>query len=186
MVIIGPLIDPEVGLVKKLENVTMKINHYQMNAGILYVTEDYLRWQETGRHEGISIAWQDITLHAISNNPVKCIYLMMDQRCDYPPEAIAANGNGNGNGRLSIEDDDEGTCEDEEPEMTEIWFVPTDENTIENIFDAMKQCQSLHPDPEQFSEEEEELEDFRMAEDDGAEDIGNLHIEDDDRFADAE
>lgn len=40
MVIIGPLIDPEVGLVKKLENVTMKINHYQMNAGVLYVTEE--------------------------------------------------------------------------------------------------------------------------------------------------
>lgn len=37
---------------------------------------------------------------------------------------------------------------DEEPEMTEIWFVPTDETTIESIFDAMKQCQSLHPDPE--------------------------------------
>lgn len=39
MVIIGPLIDAEVGLVKKLENVTMKINCHQMNAGILYVTE---------------------------------------------------------------------------------------------------------------------------------------------------
>lgn len=34
--------------------------------------------------------------------------------------------------------------------MTEIWFVPTDENTIESIFDAMKQCQSLHPDPERM------------------------------------
>lgn len=35
---------------------------------------------------------------------------------------------------------------DEEPEMTEIWFTPTDENTIEDIFNAMKYCQSLHPD----------------------------------------
>lgn len=39
MVIVGPLISPEEGLVKKLENVTMKINHFQMNAGVLYVTE---------------------------------------------------------------------------------------------------------------------------------------------------
>lgn len=37
---------------------------------------------------------------------------------------------------------------DEEPEMTEFWFVPNDETSIESIFDAMKQCQSLHPDPE--------------------------------------
>lgn len=41
MVIIGPLIAPEEGLVKKLENVTMKINQIQMNAGVLYITEKY-------------------------------------------------------------------------------------------------------------------------------------------------
>lgn len=67
----------------------------------------YLRWQETGRAESLSIAWQEITLHAISNQPVKCIYLMLDQKCDYPPEAN--NGHRNGNGE--IDDDDEGTYE---------------------------------------------------------------------------
>lgn len=36
---------------------------------------------------------------------------------------------------------------DEEPRMTEIWYTPHDENRIEEIFDAMKHCQSLHPDP---------------------------------------
>lgn len=35
---------------------------------------------------------------------------------------------------------------DDEPEMTEIWFTPTDETTIEDIFESMKHCQSLHPD----------------------------------------
>lgn len=30
--------------------------------------------------------------------------------------------------------------------MTEIWFTPTDETTIEDIFESMKHCQSLHPD----------------------------------------
>lgn len=39
MVIIGPLIQPEEGLVKKLENVEMKINKTQMNSGTLYITE---------------------------------------------------------------------------------------------------------------------------------------------------
>lgn len=41
MVIIGPLIAPEEGLVKKLENVRMKINQIQMNTGTLYITEKY-------------------------------------------------------------------------------------------------------------------------------------------------
>lgn len=30
--------------------------------------------------------------------------------------------------------------------MTEIWYTPHDENRIEEIFEAMKHCQSLHPD----------------------------------------
>lgn len=77
----------------------------------------YLRWQETGREEGISIAWESITLHAISNEPVKCIYIMLDVHIDYPP----SQGNGqlnNGNdermaqdGDIDEDDDDEGTCE---------------------------------------------------------------------------
>lgn len=39
MVIIGPLINAEEGLVRKVENLPMKINNVQMNAGVLYVTE---------------------------------------------------------------------------------------------------------------------------------------------------
>lgn len=39
MVIIGSLLNPEEGLVKKLENVTMKINQIQMQSGVLYITE---------------------------------------------------------------------------------------------------------------------------------------------------
>lgn len=82
--------------------------------------------------------------------------------------------------------------------MTEIWFVPHDETSIESIFEAMKQCQSLHPDPErkhrrwkeytatftifflppEFSEEEED-DDYRMAEEPNEDEanIENLHID---------
>ncbi|XP_031620446.1 methylosome subunit pICln [Contarinia nasturtii] len=189
MVIIGPLVEPEEGLVKKLDNVEMKINQTQMNVGTLYITENYLRWQETGREEGISIAWESITLHAISNEPnVKCIYIMLDVHIDYP----RSQGNGHDermaqDGDIEEDDDDEGTCEDEEPPMTEIWYTPHDENRIEEIFEAMKHCQSLHPDPnDSFSEEEDE--EFIMAEENNhaEDDLQNLHIDDDERFADAE
>lgn len=40
MALIGPLISPEDGLVKKLENVEMKINQTQMKSGTLYITEE--------------------------------------------------------------------------------------------------------------------------------------------------
>lgn len=76
----------------------------------------YLRWQETGREEGISIAWESITLHAISSEPVKCIYIMLDVYIDYPPSQ--GNGRMHGNdeqmaqdGDIEEDEDDEGTCE---------------------------------------------------------------------------
>lgn len=71
-----------------------------------------MRWQETGRNEGISIPWQNITLHAISNEPVKCIYIMLDNFVDYPTNV--ANGNGHADQMAedqNEDDDDEGTCE---------------------------------------------------------------------------
>lgn len=81
-----------------------------------------MRWQETGREEGISIPWESITLHAISSEPVKCIYIMLDVYIGYPP----SQGNGqhhanNGNDDQMAqdgdieEDDDEGTCEGKSP-----------------------------------------------------------------------
>lgn len=72
-----------------------------------------MRWQETGREEGISIPWQSITLHAISSEPVKCIYIMLDIHVEYPPTNGHAN---NGNAEqmedgANDDDDDEGNCE---------------------------------------------------------------------------
>lgn len=82
---------------------------------VLIMRSSYLRWQETGRAEGISIEWESISLHAISNEPVKCIYIMLDVHIDYPPSQ--GNGRLNGNNDVDManehdeEDDDEGTCE---------------------------------------------------------------------------
>lgn len=39
MVIIGPLVGADEDSREKVENVVMKINHTQLNAGILYVRE---------------------------------------------------------------------------------------------------------------------------------------------------
>lgn len=74
----------------------------------------YLRWQETGREEGISIEWESITLHAISSEPVKCIYIMLDVHIDYPPSqgnGQLNNGNDANMAQNRDDDDDEGTCE---------------------------------------------------------------------------
>lgn len=89
----------------------------------------YLRWQEIGRAEGISIPWQKVSLHAISSDPIKCIYVMLDSLVDYP----ASNGHGNGHDRMdegNDNDDDEGTCEGE--------LVSTKKNSLHSPFSIVR------------------------------------------------
>lgn len=87
--------------------------------------------------------FNSITLHAISNEPVKCIYIMLDVHIDYPQSAangqLPANNNGNhdeqmaqDNGDIDGDDDDEGTCEGKNRHYSFSLFVPT--NYMTNFF----------------------------------------------------
>lgn len=49
--------------------------------------------------------------------------------------------------------------------MTEIWFIPNDANCVEDIFNAMKACQVLHPDPNDSFSDDGDDNDFIMAQD---------------------
>lgn len=76
-------------------------------------------------------------------------------------------------------------------EMTEMWLIPSDPNTVDSIYQAMTDCQALHPDSaDSISESGSDYMDF---EGDGNEDgdgelggnLQDLNINDE-RFADAE
>lgn len=54
--------------------------------------------------------------------------------------------------------------EDSSFQMTLMWLEPKDPNTVQQIFDAMKHCQSLHPDPADSISDDD---DFMEAEDAG-------------------
>lgn len=91
-----------------------------------------------------------------------------------------------------------------EPEMTQMWLQPVDQTAIQQIFNAMKHCQSLNPDPADslseddenymeaeddylFQEEEEGNENDNDRFDDvGQGDMQHLQIDDEDKFADAQ
>lgn len=62
-------------------------------------------WQADGRDDGLSIPWTKISLHAVSVDPVKCVYFMLDYRLLWPGVIHERNGS-NGNGDLSENDDD--------------------------------------------------------------------------------
>lgn len=126
-------------------------------------------WQADGRNDGLSIPWTKISLHAISRDPVKCIYFMLDYRLLWPGVIHERNGS-NGNGDVNENDDDvdEGNYDgkwvflcvgcffffliismfsDDDAEMTQMWLIPDDSEEVDKIYNAMVQCQILNPDP---------------------------------------
>lgn len=167
-------------------------------------------WRPEGReNEGISIPWTSISLHAITSEPLRSIYLQLDFRLKWPgvyepTQNGAQNGHnvmaGDGDGMEAVndqlagedEDVDEGNVSDssEDAVATEINIIPQDENDINQIYYAMTHCQTMNPDPnDSISEEDDEGdEDFMEEEGDESDDAGmrNLHLNDDDdqQFAD--
>lgn len=96
------------------------------------------------------------------------------------PGVYEKNEQNNGNALEDPDEHDEGHESDPEEPMTEFGVVPintADRDIVEAIFNAMKHCQSLHPDPEDSISEE----DFMEAEDDddegSVEGVRNLHID---------
>lgn len=54
-----------------------------------------------------------------------------------------------------IEDNDDSDNESE-GEISELIFVPEDKTALQRMYDAIKECQELHPDPADVSTDEDE------------------------------
>lgn len=198
MVIIRPINHPDAGLVYSSANTQLKIADHIIGSGTLYVNQDSLEWMPVDKPEGLSILWKQISVHGIAPNPVKCIYFMLDHKLIW--EGVYGDVTiPNGNGMNGEESDDEE--ESNGDEMTEMWLIPSDPNTVDTIYQAMTDCQALHPDSaESISGSESELMDFESVgqdrdegddddDDEGDDNVGgnmqDLNINDE-RFADAE
>lgn len=192
MVTIGEAFTPVDGIVYSANDVKVKIGDSVIApAGDLHLTESSLIWSCAERNSSIAIPWPRVGVQAVTSNPEKCIYIMLDIDLVWPGfyEGRAHNnGNGIGGGEEDGEEDehDEGHESDgSENDMTEMWLLPAAPQFVDEIYSAMRECQSLNPDPGAISEDE----DYMEAEEDDLEDVDrmqNLQLEDEDKFADAE
>ena len=109
-----------------------------MGNGKLFITENEVVWANNNE-QGFRLQYRDIAVHAVSTDrqafAEECLYVMY-------------------NGDLFETDD---SSDDDSP-VTEIRFVPNDSDTIKQMFNAMSDCQCLHPD-EEDSDYEPEFED---------------------------
>lgn len=74
----------------------------------LVLLSSSLHWKETGKEDGISVPWPKISVHAITSEPQKSIYLMLDFALVWPgvhEPNLHRNGNGHA---VDVDEEDEG------------------------------------------------------------------------------
>lgn len=137
--------------VLQLPNTSIFVQSEDKGKGLLSIEEGCVRWVSDDQSNHITLNYPSIMLHAVSRDtssfPHECLYLLYN-----PPE------NEEEEEEEEDEEEDEGEEEDDHIEkMTEIRFIPTCSDDLENIYAAICECQTLYPDPELSDDSEEEI-----------------------------
>ncbi|XP_014219383.1 methylosome subunit pICln [Copidosoma floridanum] len=157
MVVLSNFLAPEEGIRHEESHTTLYINDTEVGKGTLYITESLLSWVNNDTRQGFSLQYDHISLHAISRDDQthhrQCLYVMVDAKVDFPDGSSLEPSERNADDSDEINQDD-----DSEAPITEMRFAPDDTNNLDAMFQAMNQCQALHPDPQDsFSDAEEDI-----------------------------
>ncbi|CAB0039925.1 unnamed protein product [Trichogramma brassicae] len=159
MVVLGEFLTPEEGILHEEKDTTVYVNQKEVGKGTLYITENVLSWVNTDTRQGFSLEYPHISIHAISRDerahPRQCLYIMVDAKVHFP-ESLGLDFNNDNNRSNNTtgsndeddDDDDDDDDEDSEAPITEMRFAPDNTNNLDAMFQAMNQCQALHPDPQ--------------------------------------
>lgn len=150
MVVLTSLGPPAEGVRHKEESTNVYFNSRSLGRGTLYISEARVSWVADVAGRGFSLEYPHIALHAVSkdltNFHSECLYLMIDVRF-FDSEGTPTPESSD------MDNEDE---IDEDTGMTEVRFVPEDKTHLDSMFQAMSDCQALHPDPEDNDSPNEE------------------------------
>ncbi|VDK32110.1 unnamed protein product [Taenia asiatica] len=161
---LGSALSNDVRLVKG--NVSFYEDTRLLDEGKLVVKESSIDWDGENRH--FSLFYPNICLHAVSRDPYggdenakfphPHIFLMVDG------ERVWSNGepppSGSGDNGMDVDDEENSDEEDrdygidEEKTTFNLRFVLPDQRDLDDLYDAIAECQALNPDPEDLSEYE--------------------------------
>ncbi|XP_066151384.1 methylosome subunit pICln [Euwallacea fornicatus] len=160
MVMINSFRYPESTVRYEQRNIRAILDKKDLGLGTLFVSERTLCWQEKGSF-GFSIHYHNVTLHAIARDdlgneslllPKDCVYVMLDGMFYMPGDAPQ-----------TIErEEEEGDSDEEVSEISELLLVPNEEDAssvrarVMSIYDAIRICQGLNPDPQDMDEDDDE------------------------------
>lgn len=156
---------PVEGIHHSEEGVQACVGSSNLGDGTLYITENFVTWLNASQ-EGIQLEYKLISLHAVSRDvasfPNKEHLLL-----HYDAKLPNMGGERSDSGAESDEED-----VDDEMCLTEIRLVPSTVEALENMFSAMSDCQTLHPDSDcQLSDDDPEF--YEDAEEIGNGDVGD-------------
>ncbi|XP_008203737.1 methylosome subunit pICln [Nasonia vitripennis] len=167
MVVLSNFLAPQEGIRHEEQQTTLYINDREVGKGTLYITESLLSWVNNDTRQGFSLEYPHISLHAISRDeqvhPRQCLYVMVDAKVDFPDSPTLQSNNdsnesNNTNEKNNDDNDDDSDDDDSDAPITEMRFAPDNTNSLDAMFQAMNECQALHPDPQDsFSDAEEDI-----------------------------
>lgn len=148
------------------------VNSTPYGAGTLILANSRISWRSEAAESQFSIEYKGVSIHAVSRDvskfPHECLYLMVDGKVDDEVARCVPEAEEAAPMDAEANDDDKDEEDDDDP-VTEIRFVPADENQLDRMFAVMSDCQALHPDSEEdpLSDEEDEGEEDGEEEDEG-------------------
>ncbi|XP_059163054.1 methylosome subunit pICln-like [Physella acuta] len=128
---------PSEGIHHTESNVTANIEGSDIGSGSLYITESSVLWLNDN-DQGIQLEYKLICLHAISRDLT-----------NFPHEHLLCHYEGKVPGLKDENESDEDENErdnDSVNELTEIRFIPQNKESLQAMFEALANCQTLHPD----------------------------------------
>ncbi|CAH0546675.1 unnamed protein product [Brassicogethes aeneus] len=149
MVIVNSFNQPESTIRLQQADVRAVLDKKDLGLGTLFISDSTLSWQEKD-DKGFSIDFPDISLHAISRDrnlhPRDSIYIIVDSHfCLQGDDVQPQNGNG-----------DEGDSEASEADISELILEPQNPLTIPALYETLKICQELNPDPADVDDEDDD------------------------------
>nr|XP_022287890.1 methylosome subunit pICln-like [Crassostrea virginica] len=142
---------PTEGVRHVQDETTAFVENASLGNGSLYVTENVVIWRNSSG-QGFSLQYPSISLHAVSRDlsafSQECLYLMVDGKLNDDAEPGQ---------KSSDEDEVVGPYEGDTP-TTEVRFVPADKGSLDAMFNAMSDCQALHPDEQDTDSEADDFE----------------------------
>ncbi|RDD39782.1 Methylosome subunit pICln [Trichoplax sp. H2] len=138
MIVLTQVAIPTENVFCKQENCKAVLNHQDYGTGTLYIAASMLTWSNN-EGNGLNLEYPSISLHGVSKDlsvyPHPCIYCMLD---------------------LQLKDEN-----GDEQSVGELILAPEEEASLEDIYNAIADCQALHPD-----DEDEDLEDVEEEDED--------------------